>query len=208
MTSSRIATLTSLALALPVALLASLALPGATRAATITVDTFDQVNAPNLGDNGLPKVASDITILGNGSTITRTNGPSAPFFRILHVVQGALTLVDLTVSGGRLRAPSQIRAGGGIHVTGTGSLALSTVTISGNVIDVSGVILDGISAPAGVVSNTGGIGVGGGIHFESPGTLALTDATVKDNAVLTNGGPGGPAVLASGAGSPSLALPS
>lgn len=51
------------------------------------------------GANGLPPITTDITIVGNGATITRD--PAAPPFRLLLVTAtGALTLEDVTLAGG------------------------------------------------------------------------------------------------------------
>ena len=62
--------------------------------------TLTAVNYSTFGDpSGLPEVTSSMTIMGNGSTITRD--PSAPQFPILAVTaNGDLTLQETTVSGG------------------------------------------------------------------------------------------------------------
>src|SRR4051794_19209015 len=58
------------------------------------------VNDAAAGGNGLPIVTSPLTINGNGSTITRVAG--SPNFRIFFASSAALSLNQLTVSGGAL----------------------------------------------------------------------------------------------------------
>jgi len=53
----------------------------------------------DFGANGLPAIASTITIKGHGATITRGSGTAA--FRIIYVLGGEqLNLEDVTISGG------------------------------------------------------------------------------------------------------------
>jgi hypothetical protein len=123
-------------------------------------------NGVDIDLTGLPVVTTDITILGNGSTITRTNGTVGPFFRLFTVTGGTLSLVELTVSGGRVAGvQGESATGGGIKVVGAGSLALNTVSISDNHI----------------------VGRGGGIGADGTGTLTVTDSTVINNSVTGDG---------------------
>jgi len=75
-----------------------------------------QIHNSTYGDNGLPVIASRITIEGNGSTIARPPF-DAPSFRIFAVNDtGNLTLNETTVSGGDVRPEN---FGGGVYNKGT-----------------------------------------------------------------------------------------
>ncbi len=132
--------------------------------------------------NGLPVIASNITINGNGSTIVRD--PSAVRFRIIQVgAAGALTLGELTVSGGYTPDSGGPTALPGGAATVEGTLTLTRVTISGN--------------RTGSGTNFGGFG--GGISVS--GSLVITDSTISGNDAgsgSTAGGYGGGIVLQSG----------
>ncbi len=95
-----------------------------------TITLTEVNNEPNYGQiagpNGLPVIRSDITIVGNNSTIRRA--ANAPEFRIFAVnFDGRLTLRRTTVSNGSL----SILAGSGL-VNGGGAVNLTNSTISGN----------------------------------------------------------------------------
>ena len=155
---------------------------------TYPLTAADNEGTNGFGANGLPIVTSDITILGQGSTISRINGASAPFFRIFQVTQGTLTLVQLTVTGGFLKSPGNVQLGGGIHVEDPGSLTLSTVTVSGNTVDTSAVGGPSVAGSArGAEPIFAGFARGGGINFQGSGVLALTDTDVIGNSVLSTG---------------------
>jgi hypothetical protein len=91
------------------------------------------------GPDGLPPVASSITIAGHGHTISRS--PSAPPFRFFYVsggwevCAGSLTLQNLTLSGGLARGGGSDGGGGGMGAGGAifnqGAVHLSGVTITG-----------------------------------------------------------------------------
>ncbi|MGH8655680.1 MAG: hypothetical protein ACREYE_27455 [Gammaproteobacteria bacterium] len=82
-------------------------------------------------DNGLPVVASQITIQGNGSTITGIPSPSFGDFRILAVgAAGNLTLNNCTITRGN--AYYLPGGGGGIANLG-GTLTLNSSTVSNNI---------------------------------------------------------------------------
>src|SRR5690606_28350432 len=59
---------------------------------------------------GLPDITSEIIIFaGTGDTISRTNGTSAPYFRIFNVAAtGSLDLSGVTVQGGRIQGADVI----------------------------------------------------------------------------------------------------
>ncbi len=133
--------------------------------------------ATEMGATALPVVTGEITILGNGAVIARTNGESEPFFRLFEVTLGTLTLVELTVTGGLIREPGGDVAGGGILGHAEGSLALRSMTIAGNAVDADAGS-DGI----------GGTARGGALYFEGTGTLNLTNVAVIGNSVTSRGG--------------------
>jgi len=119
--------------------------------------TLSAVNNPQYGPNGLPSITSEITIQGNGATITRGGG--APDFRFFHVVvTGTLTLENLTLSNGRVEGGEGGYGGGGGGggagmggaIYNQGALALEDCTISDN------------TAVGGNGGNGGGGGAGAG----------------------------------------------
>lgn len=86
------------------------------------------LTAPDSEGNGLPVITSEITIEGNGSTVTRD--PAAPDFRIFSVEWSDLTLNETTVSGGSATG-EYVSLGGGIRAY-YGSLELNDCVITGN----------------------------------------------------------------------------
>lgn len=116
------------------------------------------------GDNGLPAVASAITVNGHGATIAR-NRARTPQFRIFYVAaEGNLTLNNLTVLGG---SASENTSGGGIRNQG-GMLTLNNCTIRDN-----------------TTSQFPGRGAG---IYNLQGTVIATDTTISNNVAVTGGG--------------------
>ena len=115
------------------------------------------------GPNGLPVIASSVTLHGNNATFARDSG--APAFRILQINSGAvLSINNLTVRDGQAGAGEHHETyGGGIYNAGT--LYCEQCVIRNNTAGASG------------VPNVGGNG--GGI-FNS-GTLTLLSATLREN---------------------------
>ncbi len=126
------------------------------------------------GPNGLPAIASDITIVGNGATITRA--ASAPDFRFFFVGAniadpatpnyvspgpGELTLEDLTLSGGWAKGGSSDLGGGG---AGMGGAIFSQGTVS-----IEASTLTGNTAQGGQSGDTAAGNGGGGIGTSSDG---------------------------------------
>lgn len=133
--------------------------------------------------NGLPLVSSDITIAGNGSTITRDTAPDTPAFRLIFVVSGAsLTLSDLTLTNGAANSDGTGLGGGGIH--SAGSLALNNVEVLRNASETSG---GGVSNRGGTVlvdsseiSQNKAVAAGGGL-FNLDGVVSVTATTFSFN---------------------------
>ncbi len=159
--------------------------------ATYTLTEPDQPEAGQVdrgswyGPDGLPAIASTITIDGNGATIARA--VSAPPFRLLFVGAnplaaatfgyttpgaGNLTLENLTLAGGLAQGGSSEYGGGGAGLGGAlfsqGSITLDAVTLSGNQAQ-GGDSGDGSGATGG-----GGIGtdaIGGSAGGFGPGSF-------------------------------------
>ncbi|MGW5202958.1 hypothetical protein [Streptomyces spiralis] len=130
-----------------------------TRKCTYKLTASDPGNAAN----GLPAITSEITIDGNGATITRDK--SAPHFRILFVEStGTLTLNKTTISRGRATDcpgfPGRgFVCGGGINNQGTLTVNHSRVIDN--------------TAASGVFAEGGGI--------DSDGTATLNNTEVSGN---------------------------
>jgi len=111
---------------------------------------------------GLPPITSEITLEGNGSTISRV--VVNPAFRLISVEEsGSLTLQETTISRGT--------AGFGGGILNAGSLTLERSTVRDNT--AGGRII-------------GGVPSGGGIF--STGLLRLTDSTILYNSATLGGG--------------------
>jgi hypothetical protein len=157
------------------------------------------------GDNGLPSIASTITIQGAGYEISRH--ASAPYFRILDVAPtGNLTLVETTLSGGLSEgagvAGDSFGGGGILNRSGSVTLINSTVsgnTVSGNSDPMLPSLGGGIMNHFGTVTLIGstlsgnqvhyneqsdGLAYGGGI-FNEGGVVMMTNSTVIGNSCLT-----------------------
>jgi hypothetical protein len=129
-------------------------------------------NNPDYGPTGLPIIRSNITIVGNNSTIRRAG--TAPRFRILAVARiGNLRLQQTTVSGGVASRGSG--GGGGVLVIG-GTLTLTNSTISGN---------DGGRYGGGVASF--GYYLSGQGDFDNS-FLSITNSTISGNRASADGG--------------------
>jgi|GEM_PF-1245913 len=132
--------------------------------------------------NGLPKVTSEITILGNGATITRAEAASS--FRIFRVEgAGNLWLEDVTISNG------QAESGAGISIEG-GGLTLVRSTVDGNTASSIGGGLHTrfaeITMEDSTLSNNNAQHGGGTYIVES--TVTLTNSTVSRNSASVQGG--------------------
>ncbi|MGH8582446.1 MAG: choice-of-anchor Q domain-containing protein [Gammaproteobacteria bacterium] len=155
-----------------------------------TLTTVDN-SGSLLGETGLPRITSQITIEGNGSTIMRATG--APAFRLLAVdATGNLTLVGTMLRGGWALGRQGI--GGAVSIAPGGILNLTNSTISGN----TAALLGGGIFNAGVLniiastvaSNTAGIG-GGGVFNHLNATLGGGNCTISGNTASGNSAGGG-----------------
>jgi len=151
------------------------------------------LTAANTGSNGLPVITTEITILGNGATITREE--SAPAFRILEVASsGTLNLVATTISNGELE-DHESSYGGGVFNNG-GTLNVSNSTFDSNISTYGGgigALLGTTTVDASTLSNNDAYGEGGGISSDAT-TLTITNSTINAN----RGGNGGGIMIRGG----------
>ena len=153
-------------------------------------------------DGGLPKITSDITIEGEGYTISGDNR-----WRIFYNEGGALTIHDLTMTKGRVEGALISNADGTVKVTTAnpiggaivnqaGTLTITSSTFSSNSADLSW---------GGAIENRGllhihssafsgsSAGLWGGAIFNHGGTLTISDSAFSDNSAegggaIENGG--------------------
>ena len=147
-------------------------------------------------DGGLPKITSDITIEGNGYTISGNNR-----YRIFYNDGGALTIHDLTMTKGYVegeliledRRPKNTTENpiGGAIVNWQGTVTVSSSTFSDNLAEEDG----------GAIYNWGGeLSISdsafsdnladddGGAIYNSNGTLSIVNSAFSDNSADENGG--------------------
>ncbi len=130
------------------------------------------VNNNWYGPNGLPAIASDITIDGNGASITRAR--SAPAFRFFFVGAniasastsnyvspgpGQLTLQEVTLSGGLAKGGNSDLGGGGAGMGGAifsqGAVTIEDSTLTGNIAQGGA---SGNTTDSNISNDGGGIG--------------------------------------------------
>ena len=128
--------------------------------------TLTQVDNPRFGPNGLPAITSEITIEGNGATITRSGSSGTPFRHFYVAPAGDLALRDIELVGGYVRGgsgeDSQNNAGAGGGAAGMGGAIFNEGTLS-----VEGSTLSANTAEGGMGGDYGLTGslstsVGGG----------------------------------------------
>ena len=147
-------------------------------------------------DGNLPKITSDITIEGNGYTISGNNR-----YRIFYNDGGALTIHDLTMTKGYVegeliledRRPKNTTKNpiGGAIVNWQGTVTVSSSTFSDNLAEEDG----------GAIYNWGGeLSISdsafsdnladddGGAIYNSNGTLSIVNSAFSDNSADENGG--------------------
>ncbi|MEV5972047.1 hypothetical protein [Streptomyces sp. NPDC051921] len=173
------------------------------------------LTTPHNASNGLPVITSQITVVGNGSTIGRSTRTGTPDFRIFEVAgpNGDLRLGGVTVRNGRTPTGS----GGGVWVHDGGRLSVdrskvihnsallgggiasasSTVTFTNSdlMYNVSGGDGAGyLDYPQSVTTfrnstvggNTALFGQGGGMEVD--GRLTVSGSRVVDNSAGADGG--------------------
>ena len=138
-------------------------------------------------DGGLPKITSDITIEGNGYTISGDNR-----YRVFYNDGGALTIKDLTMTKGyvegdlirnaviTLKATTAQPVGGAI-VNWQGTVTISDSTFSGNSAEWGGAIFN--TSELSIVSSTfsHNSASDGGAIANRVGELSISDSTFSHN---------------------------
>jgi hypothetical protein len=147
------------------------------------------------GANALPSVVTEIAIVGNGSTISRSDSPvGVPPFRLFHVSDtGSLAIEGLTLSNGDVAEFDNPNARGG-GILSHGLLTLSAVTFQGNTARAGGGVfaslghLDVIDSD--FFGNTTNIpnGSGGGGIFFFLSTGSVSGSSFYLNQSLSGGG--------------------
>ena len=126
-------------------------------AATYTLDAVDNTDA-TYGANGLPVIASPVTINAQGAVIERSSAAGTPDFRLFQVATGGM----LTVNQATLRN-GKASGGSGGAVLNLGTTTISRSTLSG-----------GSAAQGGALANQN--------------TLSMDGSTVANNSATTSGG--------------------
>ncbi|KAB2892757.1 MAG: hypothetical protein F9K28_11200, partial [Bacteroidetes bacterium] len=134
--------------------------------------------------NALPAITSEITIIGNGATLTRQTG--SPLFGFFEVsAGGSLTLENLTLSGGDVGNDT-----GGALVNEGGTVTLNNVTFSNNHANTGGAI-DNESGSLTLTDSTfenNQADYGGAIDNDTGGTLSISGSTFTSNTAALDGG--------------------
>jgi len=145
-------------------------------------------------EDGLPPIATPITIDGRGATITRSADPETESFRIFEVLAspGRLTLRSLTISNGNAPGPDP-DGGGGIAIDAGGSLSATAIQVRNNVGSRGGGIANFGTADISGSAISGNEGLSGaGVANSGPtGTLYLTRSLVSGNRSESDAGVGG-----------------
>jgi hypothetical protein len=150
---------------------------------TYTLDRVDNLYG-GVGNNGLPAILNDGTLIinGNGATIVRNT--TAPSFRLMYVDSGvSLTLNSLTLSNG-------IGDGAGFY-NNAGTVNVVNSTLSNNAADYGGGFLNGLGGTVRVTNSTlsgNSATTNGGGFYNSGGTVQVTDSTLSGNSASGAGG--------------------
>ena len=132
----------------------------------------------------LPSITSEITIEGNGYTISGSEK-----FRIFDVYGGKLTISDVTLRDGNATQ------GGAIRLINGTQVKASNVTFSGNVANYGGAIATESSNVRLDVSDSSFIGneadIGAGAVLTDGGTVNITGSAFVDNRTAKKGQYGG-----------------
>jgi hypothetical protein len=174
--------------------------------ATYTLAAVDK-EAPG-DETGLPRITSNLTITGNGTTIERSSAAGTPHFRIFAVDSGALALNGLTIRNGSLMGvPGATHAPGTSFPGGSGGPVVGgAIVVTGGTLSVANCLFTANSATGGAggdgssgANNTGNPGGSGGSGgdggsasggaISNGGTLIVSGTTFAGNSA--RGGAGG-----------------
>ncbi|MCX4630075.1 hypothetical protein [Streptomyces sp. NBC_01443] len=156
--------------------------------------TLTDTTPPN-DDNGLPVITNNVTINGNGDTITRA--ATAANFRFFEIdgPNGNLTLNTLTLSNGHASSSLGNGRGGAVWLSGAGpALTLNSTTLTTNTADTYGGAIDNdngaVSLNRSTLSNN--TAIAGGAVFLSPfggsGTATFDGSRITGNHATVLGG--------------------
>jgi hypothetical protein len=133
-----------------------------------------------VGPSGTPWITSQITLNGQGSTISRAE--TAPEFRLMQVGRkGDLNLNSVTLRGGYIR----VEDFGGGGLLNQGEVELQNVTITQNISNYEYSCGAGISnlgtmvIVGSTIDNNEGYGCGGGIY--NKGEMSISSSKIVDN---------------------------
>lgn len=153
---------------------------------TLAAGSTYSITTPTDGNQALPSINTEMTIVGNGATIERA-AAAVDNMRILRLAYSAnLTLQDVTIRGGRIAGLGV--AGAGILVS-SGQLTIERSTITDN-LGSDGCNGGGLYVASGpVIVRDSTISAnqatrGGGAEVFGPGNLTLERTAVIDNVAL------------------------
>lgn len=140
--------------------------------------TLTAVENTTDGDNGLPSIASNVTIQGTSvDTTIIERDPNAPAFRIFHVAPtGTLNLNGLTVKGGFIECCD---IGGAIFNDGLLTITSSTISDNSAVFEGGGIAGNGRVTITNSTISFNSAQDGGGIFNKGP--VTITSSTISDN---------------------------
>ncbi|MEU9242297.1 hypothetical protein [Streptomyces sp. NPDC048385] len=157
--------------------------------------TLTDATPPN-DDNGLPVITNNVTINGNGDTITRA--ATAANFRFFEIngPQGNLTLNILTLSNGHASGGLGNGRGGAIWLAGPGSaVTLNSSRLTGNIADTFGGAIDNdngaVSVNTSTLSGNRANNAGGGVFvspFGGSGRATFNASRITGNHATVLGG--------------------
>jgi hypothetical protein len=180
----------------------TIVLPANANISILDANGTNQYNGPV----GLPQITTQITIQGNGATISRPG--SAPAFGLMAVTGGDLTLQSITLTGGSGNCGGAVcnsgtltiknstisgntaGSGSGGAVNNSGTLTIKDSAISGNTAHYGGGVYsyffsDNTIENSTISGNTADAGGGVLSHW---GFLTITNSTISDNAANHGGG--------------------
>ncbi len=142
--------------------------------------TLTTANNEQYEPTGLPLISSNITISGDGATISR-DGDAPPFRLLVINSEGKLTLDRLTLSGG------SAERGGALYNQGT--LSLSNSVLSGNTAERGGAIYNnyGMLTIENSTLDENAADEGGGL-YSSGGMVTINRSTISGNTAAVRGG--------------------
>jgi CSLREA domain-containing protein len=141
--------------------------------------------------SALPNLSTALTIAGPGADKLTVQRMSSSQFRIFNVTaNGVVSLSGMTITNGSAITSPVPDNGGGINKTGTGTLNITSCTISNNSGLTGGGINNGSSGTVNITTSMvsgNSAGDGGGIG-SSGGTVSLSGATISGNNANSNAG--------------------